>query len=245
MLNSIKVGAVRMKEPFIKAFITPSKGCTPYTERVLAMTKKAFSLSETLIAMGLIGVLAVTMITLNNFSDNKQKVAEIRMAQVENALQAWGKAVTSTSVETGFGASANIKSASDLKNSLENYFDADRITIDDDNITMTLDDINIKFQYAPSTDLPAGVSAPDTSTPTVASIDVFPSEKKFGDSVNFSASYALSEYKFENLDSRYDGIKVQQQLLAVKLFTVLKNVCKLAKLLILKIILPKNTMKIV
>ena len=84
-----------MKEQFKKAFTTPtSKACSPYTERFLAMTKKAFSLSETLIAMGLIGVLAVTMITLNNFSGNKQKVDEIRMAKVENAIRAWGKAVT-------------------------------------------------------------------------------------------------------------------------------------------------------
>ena len=58
------------------------------------MAKNAYSLSECIITLSIIGILAVTMISLNNF--NEQKLAEQRMNQVDTALRAWGKEVIKT-----------------------------------------------------------------------------------------------------------------------------------------------------
>ena len=40
--------------------------------------RRAFSMSETLMTMGIIGLLAVTMLSMNNFTDNKQQIAQTK-----------------------------------------------------------------------------------------------------------------------------------------------------------------------
>ena len=85
------------------------------------MTKRAFSLAETLTALGIIGILCVTMLSLNSMSDNKYKVATTKLFQVDSALKSWGKAI-SKSNETGLGATSVITSQKSLNDSLLDYF---------------------------------------------------------------------------------------------------------------------------
>ena len=84
---------------------------------------RAFSLAETLTALGIIGVLCVTMLSLNSMSDNKYKVATTKLSQVDSAMKSWGKAV-SQSNETGLGAAAIIDSQKALNDSLLSYFES-------------------------------------------------------------------------------------------------------------------------
>ena len=65
--------------------------------------RKGFSASEILTALGIIGILCVTMLSLNTFSDNDYKVAVMKLSQADAALKSWGKAVTESN-ETGLGA---------------------------------------------------------------------------------------------------------------------------------------------
>ena len=64
--------------------------------------RKAVSMSEVLVTLGLIGILSVTMLSLNNFSDNSYQLAATKLAQTDSALKSWGKAVTKAN-ETGLG----------------------------------------------------------------------------------------------------------------------------------------------
>ena len=75
----------------------------------------AFSLSETILAMSIIGILAMTMITLNKM--DASRTTEIRLQQAETSLVSWGKALTKFN-ETGLGAYTKIQSQEDLENSL-------------------------------------------------------------------------------------------------------------------------------
>ncbi len=83
--------------------------------------KKGFSVSEMMIAMGLIGILAVTMISLNKFNSNNYQVAQTRLAQVDSSLAAWGKALIQNN-ETGLGATQQINNVQSLANSLADNF---------------------------------------------------------------------------------------------------------------------------
>ncbi len=85
--------------------------------------KKGFSTSEILTALGIIGILCVTMLSLNTFSDNEYKVAAVKLQQVDNAMKSWGKAVTSSN-ETGLGAEGVITSQAALNTSISNYFNS-------------------------------------------------------------------------------------------------------------------------
>jgi len=85
--------------------------------------RRAFSISETIMTMGIIGLLAVTMLSMNNFADNKQQIAQTKLTQVDSALRSWGKAVTAIG-ETGVGATATITSPETLQSSLMEYFNA-------------------------------------------------------------------------------------------------------------------------
>ena len=83
---------------------------------------KAFSMAEVLVALSLIGILCVTMLSLNTTADNDYKIAATKLAQIDSALQSWGKAVTKSN-ETGLGATATITSNETLVNSIKNYFE--------------------------------------------------------------------------------------------------------------------------
>lgn len=82
--------------------------------------RKAVSMSEVLVTMGLVGILAVTMLSLNNFSDNSYQLAATKLSQVDSALKSWGKAITKTN-ETGLGATAVITDQQTLTSSLIDY----------------------------------------------------------------------------------------------------------------------------
>ena len=66
----------------------------------LSKKRRAFTLAETLVYLGLIGVLCVTMLSVNSMTDNNYKIASTKLAQVDSALKSWGKAI-SKSNETG------------------------------------------------------------------------------------------------------------------------------------------------
>lgn len=79
----------------------------------------ATSMSEVLVTLGLIGILAVTMLGLNNF-DDKRKINEAKMAQAEAAIKTWGKAI-SQSNETGLGTTKVLQSQESLNTSLIDF----------------------------------------------------------------------------------------------------------------------------
>ena len=106
-------------------------------------THRAFSISETIMTMGIIGLLAITMLSMNNFADNKQQIAQTKLTQVDSALRSWGKAVTKIN-ETGVGATATITSDAALQDSLMYYFNAKSI----ENGVITLDNgVQLEVDY--------------------------------------------------------------------------------------------------
>ncbi len=82
-----------------------------------------FTIAEVLTALGIIGILVVTMLSLNNFSDNHYKIATTKLSQVDSALKTWGKAI-SKSNETGLGVNAVISDQNSLNDSLLSYFNS-------------------------------------------------------------------------------------------------------------------------
>ena len=92
--------------------------------------RQAVTMSEILVTLGLIGVLAVTMLSLNSFSDNSYQIATTKMTQVDSALKSWGKAI-SKSNETGLGAAATITSQTALNESLTDYFNVDSSAVEE------------------------------------------------------------------------------------------------------------------
>ena len=91
-----------------------------------AQKHEAFSLSEILVALGIIGILCVSMLSLNSMSDNNYKVAATKLSQVDSALKSWGKAI-SKSNETGLGARQVVKSQESLENSLSLFLNTQGI----------------------------------------------------------------------------------------------------------------------
>ena len=108
-------------------------------------TRRALSISETLMTMGIIGLLAVTMLSMNNFADNKQQIAQTKLTQVDSAIRAWGKAVTQMN-ETGIGATATVSSTETLRASLMDTLNAK--SIDPETGVITLDNgVEVKADY--------------------------------------------------------------------------------------------------
>ena len=87
---------------------------------------KAFSLSEVILIISIIGILAVTMLSLNKFSNYNEKVILIKMAQVESALQSWGKSLNKSN-ETGLGIGSIIWNQQTLESSLLKKFTTKRL----------------------------------------------------------------------------------------------------------------------
>ena len=89
---------------------------------------RAYSMGEILVALGIIGILCVSMLSLNSMSDNNYKVASTKLAQVDSALKSWGKAI-SKSNETGLGAQSEITSQNALNDSIKGYLNTNmRVT---------------------------------------------------------------------------------------------------------------------
>jgi len=81
---------------------------------------RAFSMSEVLIALSLVGILALTMLSLNNMSTNKFQIAQTKILQTDSALKSWAKAEVKSN-EMGLGITQSITSEDSLKNSLMEY----------------------------------------------------------------------------------------------------------------------------
>ncbi|MCR4881771.1 MAG: hypothetical protein K6A44_07460 [bacterium] len=81
----------------------------------------AFSLSETVVSLSLIAVLAVLMLTLNQMTSYKRMVAENKLSQVASSLQGWGRSVTRLN-EAGIGALNKMRNQEDITKSIIEYF---------------------------------------------------------------------------------------------------------------------------
>ncbi len=79
--------------------------------------KNAFNTAEVLIVLGLIGVLAVTTLSLNNANAMSYSTATTKLARADLALKSWAKALMATN-ESGLGIFANITNQDDLNKSL-------------------------------------------------------------------------------------------------------------------------------
>ena len=101
-------------------------------------SSKGFNLSELLVAMGLIGMLAITMLSLNNFNNNKIQIAQTKLAQVDSSIKAWGKAVTRAN-ETGLGVSSRINDVNALETSLKGSLNVKSSQINGDVVNIVLD----------------------------------------------------------------------------------------------------------
>jgi len=93
------------------------------------------SLTEITIVLGLIGILAVTMLSLNQFNPNDDKLAMTKLAQTDNALMSWSKAQISGN-ETSLGLSQAIKDQTSLDNAIQEYFNTSE-NKEGENITIT------------------------------------------------------------------------------------------------------------
>ena len=111
-----------------------------------SMIRNGCSLAETLVAMGLIGILCVTMLSLNSMSDNKYKIATTKLDQVDSAIKSWGKAI-SKSNEKGLGALAVISDENDLRKSLTSYFSNQGATVSSEGEKFTDADGNEYTDY--------------------------------------------------------------------------------------------------
>ncbi len=80
-----------------------------------------FSMSEVLTALGIIGILVITVLSLNKFSDSDYKIALTKMNQSDAALKSWAKAQAKSN-ETGLGITAKIYDQDSLTESLVNTF---------------------------------------------------------------------------------------------------------------------------
>ena len=83
--------------------------------------KKGFSLVEITMVLGLIGILAVTMLALNNFNTNDERLAMTKLAQADNALMSWSKAQVGAN-ETGLGLVQTITDQNSLNAAIQRYF---------------------------------------------------------------------------------------------------------------------------
>ena len=106
-------------------------------------SKRAFSLSEALVTMGLVGIMCTTTLTVNNMSDNKVKISETRFSQTESALRNWEKEIIKQN-ETGVGAVKSIKSQNDLVNSLTVYLNNNEIEDKNDDYILDIKEPQFK-----------------------------------------------------------------------------------------------------
>ena len=133
---------------------------------------KGLSLAEMLIAMSIIGILAIAMLSVNNFNSYKVKATQQKISQADSALHTWAKKVLALD-ETGLGARGKISSADDLKDSLLDNLDLQSISEPDENNKIHLvlsNGINVTVTYnEPRSPLPG---QPADFLSNVAIIDI-------------------------------------------------------------------------
>jgi len=161
---------------------------------------KAFSISETIMTMGIIGLLAVTVLSMNTFSDNKDKIAHTKLIQVDSAIRAWGKAVTAIG-ETGVGATATISNQNTLVNSVIDYFNTSKeITDENDSTKITLDNnVELEVEYVLGKDNSFSIAGA-TQESTQSALATIKAESKANKDESFSTDYVLLVDKLASLD---------------------------------------------
>ncbi|MDD3593631.1 MAG: prepilin-type N-terminal cleavage/methylation domain-containing protein [Candidatus Gastranaerophilales bacterium] len=114
--------------------------------------KSAFTLSEVLISMTLIGILVVVMLSITNFSDKNAKVIIGKKQQAESLIVSVSKALSSGDT-TGLALTAYTESDAALKEAF-----ADKLNTKNEDISLSnVDDYN----------LPEGMPAPESPLPAV------------------------------------------------------------------------------
>ena len=91
--------------------------------------RTATSMSEVLVTLGLIGLLAVTMLGLNNFGD-QGRINEAKMANAAASIKAWGKAI-SKSNETGLEMAKVLENQASMDLSLGDFLNVKTVEADD------------------------------------------------------------------------------------------------------------------
>ena len=140
------------------------------------------------------------MLSMNNFADNKQQIAQTKLTQVDSALRSWGKAVTAIG-ETGVGATATISSDETLQSSLMEYFNAK--SIDNNGAIILENGAQITADYTLG-DNGVGIGNLLGPNSALATIKVtVPNANK--DEADFSEEYILQADKLSSLDDLLEG----------------------------------------
>ena len=174
--------------------------------------RRAFSMSETLMTMGIIGLLAVTMLSMNNFADNKVKIAHTKLIQVDSAIRAWGKAVTQMN-ETGVGATAIVQNQNSLVNSVSDYLNTSTQTpINNNDATkITLDNgVELEVEYVLGKDKSFSIAGA-TQESTKSALATIKAESKVSkNGEKYSTEYVLLVDKLASLDDIYENFSKKE-----------------------------------
>ncbi|MCR4881607.1 MAG: hypothetical protein K6A44_06625 [bacterium] len=185
---------------------------------------RAFTMAETIVALGLIGILCVTMLSLNSMTDNNYKVASTQLAQADSALKSWGKAI-SKSNETGLGVTQVVNSQDSLTSSLDDFMNNQSVgdykpgatiktAIEDYNgsTEITLNNgVTLKVKYlgdGGSVNADKNVYMYDINESPIAIIKAEVEVK--GKATTLEEEYALKADGVESLDSLYEGWDVYE-----------------------------------
>lgn len=174
--------------------------------------KKAVSMSEVLVTLGLIGILSVTMLSLNNFSDNSYQLAATKLSQVDSALKSWGKAITKRN-EMGLVLIAQITDQKTLTSSLVNHMNATGST----NNAQIVTSENIAYSGGDSIQLAKGVTLKAVKTTPLqitndtmvdkysSHIAILTAEVPYANSKVMSEEYVLNAQGVYSVASLYEG----------------------------------------
>ena len=159
---------------------------------------RAFSATEILVALAIVGILCVTMLSLNDMTDRNYKVATTKMLQVDNTLKTWGKAITKSN-ETGLGALQVVHDQASLEKSLKEY-----INIAD----LERDGIHMEAEYLTAdANVNSGENTLnfDNLNSTIARINFTTEATAFGKKVPLSSTSVLTPEGVKNLDEVFEG----------------------------------------
>lgn len=91
-------------------------------------SKKAFSLSELLVTLSLVGIMCMTTLSVNGMSNSSCKISETKFSQTEAALKTWEKEVLKTNEIGHLGVVNSIHNEDELVQSLSKYLNNKKIT---------------------------------------------------------------------------------------------------------------------
>lgn len=91
-------------------------------------SEKAFSLSELLVTLSLVGIMCMTTLSVNGMSNSSCKISETKFSQTEAALKIWEKEVLKTNEIGHLGVVNSIHNEDELVQSLSKYLNNKEIT---------------------------------------------------------------------------------------------------------------------